>query len=176
MKLLFLTLLLLVALTLSACRCCPPGSVAGHDPAGVDGSVWFCADDIYDSGDPGVVGAQQAGNVFQSDGALHIVARIQTVQCLPTKGGITGYAGLHHRCGLPEEVQFHPWGSGRSREDDRPRNVAGRVADFSGLKGVPGGELDDSTLPQTMYVDYVRVRQGAKVIFEDDFGGACQIP
>ena len=55
--------------------------------AGVDGSVWFYADDVYDSCGSKVVGAQQAGNVFQSGGALHIVARKQTVQCLPTKGG-----------------------------------------------------------------------------------------
>ncbi len=47
---------------------------------------------------------------------------------------------------------------------------------FTGLKGEAGGKLDNSTLPQTMYVDYVRVRQGKKVVFEDDFGGACQIP
>ncbi|MGA2617656.1 MAG: glycoside hydrolase family 16 protein [Thermoguttaceae bacterium] len=245
--------------------------------ADMDRSVWHCADNIYDSGDAGVVGAQQAGNVSQSDGALQIVARKQTVQCLPTKGGkpvtqhytigavytkkfsftygdvevrakMTGPGTwpaawlIDARCQqnywivLPEpnwaagwEIDFAEYKPGESGGSvnkiwQNVKSKTGRwqcfeasVADvtkwhvyrlewspgllvfkidgvetyhtskdvpdqpmfmnlgFTGLKG-PGGKLDDSTLPQTMYVDYARVRQNGKVIFEDDFGGACRIP
>src|SRR3990172_5233680 len=72
-------------LALSACA--TAGGQTGSVESGVDTSVWYCADNIYHSADAGVAGAQQAGNVSQSEGALRIVARKQTVQYLPTQGG-----------------------------------------------------------------------------------------
>jgi beta-glucanase (GH16 family) len=245
----------------------------------VDTSVWYCVDNVYDSADPGVVGAQQARNVWQADGALQIVARKESVPCLPTQGAqpvmqeytigviytkpfsftygevevrakMTGPGTwpaawlMDARCQenywiivpvpraeIRREIDFAEYMPGASKgsvnkiwhnvhnfEAGRTQSFEASVDDvrkwhvyrvewtpsllvfkidgvetfrttqdvpdvpeflnlgFTGLKGPLGGELDDRTLPQTMYVDYARVRQNGKIIFEDDFGGPCPLP
>lgn len=255
-----------------------PGLASVGHAAEVNRAVWYCADDIYDSADAGVVGAQQAANVSQADGVLQIVARRDTVKCQPTKGGspvtqhytigqvytkpfnfvygevevrakMTGPGTwpavwlIDARCQenywiiLPEPnwatsweidiAEYKPGDSGGSVnriwqnvKDRKGRwrlfeapvqdvtkwhvyglqwspeklvfTIDGRethrvttdVPDgrmflnlgFTGLRGKAGGSLDDATLPQTMYVDYARVRQNGMVIFADEFGGECPIP
>ncbi len=57
------------------------------EAAEINRTVWYCADNIYNSADPGVVGAMLARNVSQADGALQIAVKKETVECLPTRGG-----------------------------------------------------------------------------------------
>jgi len=248
--------------------------------AEIDRSKWYIADNI--SSCPSAAGAQQARNVSQEDGALQIVVRKETVQCLPTpttKGekpvtqhytmGVVytkpfnfTYGELevrakmagpgtwpaiwlidarcqdeywivlpapHWRGGWEVDVAEYKPGRVNGSVNKISQNVKvpnggflkGNMANvddvrkwhvyvlewspdllifkidgvethrvtkgvpdspmflnlgFSGVNGGAAGALDDATLPQTMYVDYARVRQNGKIIFEDDFGGECRIP
>lgn len=244
----------------------------------IDTAVWYLADNIYDSLDTGVVGAQQAGNVSQAGGALQIAVRKETVQCLPTQGGTpvtqeytigsiytrtfnftygevevrakmtgpgtwpaawlidarcqstywivvpapnwaTGWeidfaeykpgasgGSVHkiwqnhksdtgnwytHEAEVADVTQWHTyrveWSPGllvykidgvetHRATAEVPDSAMFLCLGYTGLMGEAGGELDDSTLPQTMYVDYARVTQHDTVIFEDNFGGTCRLP